>query len=114
MSNFSKKNKEKIYNYEDLQNENEIILSEISKLEKLIPDTINQKKISLIKSKFKCLSKQCSIFYSSMNTSLNQSRIKAEKFMQSIESQKSIHDKLCKKKSRIKSQEVIIDNRERE
>ena len=110
----NKKNKGKTFRYDELQGENESIVNEMRKLEKLIPDAQTQAKFASLREKFKDFSKQCSVFDSSMSTSLNKSKMRAERFLQSIESQRSISDKLHKKKNRIKSQEIVINTQERE
>ena len=110
----NKRSRGKTFGYDELQGENESIMNEIRKLERIIPDTQTQAKLTSVREKFKDFSKQCSIFDSSMSTNLNKSRMRAEKFLQSIESQRSIYDNIYKKKNRIKSQEIVINTQERE
>ena len=114
MATLYKKAPEKKLRFEDLQCENENILLEIQKFEALMDNGSNKKKLAMIKTKFKALTRQCYAFNLNINTNLNESKVSADRSLRMIESSKSKYSHICQKKNRIKSQEIVINNQERE
>lgn len=114
MSKHHKKPQMKSYHFEELETENNSILTELKRLEKQVQSAEIRQKLLTIREKFKGFSKQCSVFNSNTRSSLNDSKIQAKKFLHSIESSSRIREKISKKKTRIQSQEIVIGSQEKQ